>query len=83
MLVKPRYSSSKRHLTISHVCAWIVIFAIVAAACLGSKGALSLAPTVIPIMAGLIAAMLGIHRFTGSKDLQTIAKASPEKPGGS
>lgn len=83
VIEKPRYSSSKRHLSISHVCAWAVIFAIVAAACLGSEGALSLATTVIPIMAALIAAMLGIHRFTGSKDLQTIAKAASEKPGGS
>jgi len=81
-LRKPLYRSSKRHLTISHVCAWSVIFTIVAAACLGSKGALALASTVIPIMAGLIAAMLGIHRFSGSLDMRTIAKASAEKPGG-
>lgn len=80
---KPRYSSSKRHMTISHVCAWAVIFTIVVAACLGSEGARALASTVVPIMATLIAAMLGIHRFSGSLDMRTIAKASAEKPGGS
>lgn len=83
MLVKPRYSSSKRHLTISHVCAWVVIFTIVAAGCLGSEGARSLASTVIPIMAGMIAAMLGIHRGFGSLDMRTISRSKPDQPGGS
>ncbi|TCT37443.1 NAD(P)+ transhydrogenase beta chain [Martelella mediterranea] len=79
---KPQYRSSKRYLAVSHGCAWLVIFVIVVAASLGSKGAQALAPTVIPIMAGLIAAMLGIHRVTGSRDLRTLAKIPREQAGG-
>ncbi|TCT37682.1 NAD(P)+ transhydrogenase beta chain [Martelella mediterranea] len=81
-LQKPRYRSSKWYLAVSHGCAWLVIFVIVIAASLGSDGAQALAPTVIPIMAGLIAAMLGIHRVTGSRDLRTLAQSSREQAGG-
>ena len=83
MSEKPKYRSSNEYMMISHVSAWLVIFAIVISASLGSEGALALAPIVIPIMAGLIAAMLGIHRFTGSQDMRTIAKLSHDQPGGS
>ena len=81
MMQKPHYRSSKRYMLVSQIAAWIVIFTVVIAACLDSSGALSLAPTVIPIMAGLVAAMLGIHRVTGSKDMQTLARQRHDRGG--
>ncbi|WP_174800699.1 NAD(P)+ transhydrogenase beta chain [Martelella limonii] len=75
---KPHYRTSKRYMLVSQIAAWIVIFTVVIAGCLNSAGALSLSSTVIPIMAGLVAAMLGIHRVTGSKDMQTLAKQETE-----
>lgn len=81
MMQKPHYRTSKRYMLASQIAAWMVIFTIVIAACLDSAGALSLAPTVIPIMAGLVAAMLGIHRVTGSKDMQTLARQRHDRGG--
>ncbi|TCT35391.1 NAD(P)+ transhydrogenase beta chain [Martelella mediterranea] len=77
---KPSYRSSKRFMGISHALAWAVIFIIVAASSYGSDGALALAPTVIPLMVGMILALLGIHRGLGSVDMRTIARFGNGEP---
>ncbi|AJY46495.1 hypothetical protein [Martelella endophytica] len=77
---KPTYRSSKRFMSISHAFAWLVIFVVVAAASAGSAGALALAPTVVPLMAGMILALLGIHRGLGSVDMHTIARYGRDQP---
>ena len=53
-----------------------MIIAIVAAAILGSRNAVDLAPTALPSMFLLISAMLGIHRFSGSMDFAAAAGQS-------
>ena len=77
---KPSYRSSKRFMGISHALAWSVIFIIVASAAYGSDGALALAPTVVPLMVGMILALLGIHRGLGSVDMRTIARFGSGQP---
>lgn len=72
-LQKPSYSTSKTALWISGACAWVLVFIVVVAGVMGSAGALSLAPTVIPSMVALIVALLGVHRAFGSLDMRTIA----------
>lgn len=71
--MQPSYRTSRRQLWISFWFGWSVILAIVVAALVGSDKAVELAPVIIPSMILLIAAMLGIHRFSGSLDFAASA----------
>ena len=73
--MKPRYTLSRRAFWISFALAWALIVAIVAMALLGEPQAAALAGIAIPSMVGLIAAMLGIHRFAGALDFRASAGA--------
>lgn len=74
--MQPRYSTSRRQLWLSFWFGWATIIAIVASGLTGSPRAVELAPVVIPSMMLLIAAMLGIHRFSGSLDFAASSAAN-------
>jgi hypothetical protein len=76
MMQRPSYGTSKRALWISSALAWTVVFLLIIGGLRGSAEAVALAPTVIPSMLLLIAAMLGIHRFSGSMDFRTAQDRS-------
>lgn len=68
---KPTYSSTKRYMLISAIPAWIVILIVTWAACFrDSANAIAYAQIALPIMAGLIVTLLGIHRGFGSLDFR-------------
>ena len=68
---KPSYSSTKRYMLISAVPAWIVVLIVTWAACVQNSGsAIAYAQIALPIMAGLIVSLLGIHRGFGSLDFR-------------
>lgn len=75
---KPSYSTSKQMLWCSVASAWAVIFALTTGAVLGTDQAVGFGTIAVPSMCGLIAAMLGIHRHYGSRDMETIAEHQPE-----
>ena len=75
MTAQPRYRTTKRQIGISTALAWLIIFMITAGGVAGVPEAVSLAGIAVPSMVMLIAALLGIHRFTGSMDF----KASQER----
>lgn len=70
--MKPRYSTTRMQLRLSFVFGWLCIFVLILAAIAGRSAAVELAPIVIPSMAALIAALLGIHRFAGSLDFRAM-----------
>lgn len=65
---KPSYRTSRLQLWWTFFLAWAVIILVVLKAVTGSSQAVELAPTIVPAMIFLIAAMLGIHRGFGSLD---------------
>ena len=68
---KPTYSSTKRYMLISAIPAWIVVLVVTWAACFrDSTNAIAYAQIALPIMAGLIVTLLGIHRGFGSLDFR-------------
>ena len=68
---KPTYSSTKRYMLISAIPAWIVVLLVTWAACIqNSSNAIAYAQIALPIMAGLIVTLLGIHRGFGSLDFR-------------
>lgn len=77
---KPSYRTSRLQLWWTFFFAWAVIFLIVIKAVTGSSQAVDLAPTIVPAMIFLIAAMLGIHRGFGSLDYRAAREAAPETP---
>lgn len=66
--MKPTYGTTKAHLFASAVMAWIVILALTAGAIYGSEQAVAFGMMAVPTMAGMLCAMLGLHRRYGSKD---------------
>lgn len=82
---KPTYSTTRTWMRWSFILAWGENFLLVAAALLGSAGmreaALSLAPVIIPSTFVLVAALMGIHRFSGSLDFAASrAGSAPAYP---
>jgi ABC-type xylose transport system permease subunit len=82
---KPSYSTTKTHLWMSSILAWVVILALTAGAITGSEQAVAFGMIAVPSMAGMIAGMLGVHRHYGSKDFEAAAEhpmppASPYNP---
>ena len=77
---KPSYSTSKRHLLFSSVMAWVVIILWAAGAILGKAEAVAFGTIAVPSMVALIAAMLGIHRISGSMDFRAanLPRDQPE-----
>lgn len=67
---KPSYSTSKRHLLYSSVLAWTVILICAVGAVMGKPEAVAFGTIAVPSMVALIAAMLGIHRISGSMDFR-------------
>lgn len=74
--MKPTYSTTRTQLRISFAAGWICIVMLIAAGIAGRAEAVALAPIVIPSMAALIAALLGIHRFAGSLDFRAAQEGS-------
>lgn len=66
--MKPTYSTTKAHMSASAVMAWVVILALTAGAIYGQEQAVSFGMMAVPTMAGMLCAMLGLHRHYGSKD---------------
>lgn len=73
---KPAYSLTRQAFWLSFVLAWLVILGIVGFGLLGSRNAVELAAIVVPSMILLIAALLGIHRFSGALDMRSMAVAT-------
>lgn len=78
MIEKPSYSSSKRSITFSTAMAWVVIVILAAGAVSGEPQAVAFGTIALPSLCALIAALLGIHRVTGSMDMRTIADQQEE-----
>lgn len=76
---KPSYSTTKLSLWISSALAWAVIFILVVASIAGSQEAVALVPAIVPLMVGIIVALLGVHRGFGSLDMYTMSKAAKEE----
>lgn len=79
---KPGYSLTRRAFWISFYLAWLVISFLVIGAVFGVEQAASIAGVAIPSMVGLIAALLGIHRFAGSLDMRSSLFEETDKSGG-
>lgn len=78
MMQKPGYTTTKRALWLSSAMAWIVIIALAAGA-IAQGQVIAFASLVVPLMVGLIVAILGIHRGLGSLDMWTMTR-SPALP---
>ncbi|MGZ2403346.1 NAD(P)+ transhydrogenase beta chain [Rhizobium ruizarguesonis] len=70
--IKPSYGTTKAHLFASSMMAWIVILALTAGAIYGSEQAVAFGMMAVPTMAGMLCAMLGLHRRYGSKDFEVL-----------
>lgn len=77
---KPSYSTSKAHLFASSLCAWLIIFLCAAGALAGIPEVVAFGGIAVPSMVTLIAAMLGIHRISGSMDFRAsnLPRGRPE-----
>lgn len=64
----PTYSTTKLHMMISIIMAWVVIIALTAGAITGSEQAVAFGMMAVPAMVALICGQLGLHRRYGSKD---------------
>ncbi len=83
MIQKPSYGTTKTQMRWAFALAWMTIETLILGALSGIHYAVELAPIVIPSMILLIAAMLGIHRYTGSLDFraaQDLAAQVPSSP---
>ncbi|MDX3977168.1 NAD(P)+ transhydrogenase beta chain [Shinella sp.] len=78
---KPSYSTSKRHLLYSSVLPWTVILLCAIGALMGKPEAVAFGTIAVPSMVALIAAMLGIHRISGSMDFRA-SNLPRDQPGG-
>lgn len=74
---KPSYSTTRRWMLWSFLLGWMLIWVLVIAALLGNGKAIELAPIVIPSAFLQIAALMGIHRFSGSMDFAAASGAVP------
>lgn len=73
----PAYNTTKRQIWFSFTLGWLVILLLVVGGLRGSREAVDLAGITIPSMILLIAAMLGIHRYTGSMDFRAMRDQAP------
>lgn len=76
---KPAYSTSKRAIMLNTSAAWAVIF-LLAIGAVHSDKAVEFGTLALPSLVFLICALHGIHRYTGSMDMKTIAGQTD--PGG-
>ncbi|MGD9476128.1 NAD(P)+ transhydrogenase beta chain [Shinella sp. G-2] len=84
MTPRPSYRTTKRQIAFNTASAWIVILLVCAGAVSGVQQAVDIASIVVPSMVMLIAALLGIHRVTGSMDYraaQEHAGEAADQPG--
>jgi hypothetical protein len=72
VISKPAYSTSKQAIRLNTVAAWTVILGLGAGAVHEGKS-VEFGTIALPSMVFLIAALHGIHRYTGSMDMRTIA----------
>ena len=84
-MTKPTYSTTRTWMRWSFILAWLENFLLVASALFGGanmrESALSLAPVIIPSTFVLVAALMGIHRFSGSLDFAAAqASSAPAYP---
>lgn len=79
---KPGYSLTRRAFWISFYLSWLVISFLIVGALFGVEQAANIAGVAIPSMVGLIAALLGIHRFTGSLDMRASLFEKTDITGG-
>lgn len=84
-MTKPTYSTTRTWMRWSFILAWAENFLLVVAALFGGESmresALSLAPVIIPSTFVLVAALMGIHRFSGSLDFAAAqASSAPAYP---
>ncbi|MGR8925045.1 NAD(P)+ transhydrogenase beta chain [Rhizobium leguminosarum] len=71
---KPSYTLSRRQIWASFWFAWGVnAFILISAVVYHSAEAVQLAPVITPSTFLLIAAMLGVHRFSGAADFRAAA----------
>lgn len=77
MTQRPAYRTTRLQLGTSFLLAWGVILLIVIGGLRGSREAVDLAGITLPSMILLIAALLGIHRYTGSMDFRTMQERVP------
>lgn len=77
MTKRPAYRTTRLQLGASFFLAWAVILLIVIGGLRGSREAVDLAGITLPSMILLIAALLGIHRYTGSMDFRTMQESVP------
>ena len=80
MIEKPSYSTSKRSIWLNTMAAWVVIVLLAAGAAWDGK-AVEFGTIALPSMVLLIAALNGIHRFTGSMDMKTMAERQDTEGG--
>ncbi|WP_457587307.1 NAD(P)+ transhydrogenase beta chain [Ensifer canadensis] len=78
---KPSYSTSKKHLWLSSAMSWLVILICAAGALMGRPEAVAFGTIAVPSMVALIAALLGIHRISGSMDFRS-SNLPRDQPGG-
>lgn len=78
---KPSYSTSKKHLWFSSAMSWLVILLCAAGALMGRPEAVAFGTIAVPSMVALIAALLGIHRISGSMDFRA-SNLPRDQPGG-
>jgi hypothetical protein len=78
----PGYEMTRQIMWPSFFLSWLVILAIVAGGLFGQSQAVDLANIVVPSMVALIAALLGIHRWTGSRDFRALHALPREPPEG-
>lgn len=77
---RPTYRTSKRAMWISGALAWAMMFIVVIGAFRGSSESVAISGIVVPTMAGMIVAMLGLHRAFGSLDMRAMAGPRPRAP---
>ncbi|WP_052182720.1 hypothetical protein [Rhizobium sp. YS-1r] len=77
---KPGYRLTRQAFWLSFLFAWGVIGAIVYHGVRGSEQAVALANIVVPSMIVLIAALLGIHRFSGAMDFRAMTDRTFDPP---
>lgn len=77
---KPSYRMTRRWNWISFVLSWAILVGIVVAAIRGSQEAVSIAPVFVPSLCLMIAALIGIHRYTGAMDYQSATSSTGYSP---
>lgn len=77
---KPSYSMTRVWMRWSFALGWVLIFLIVAAGLCGIQAAVDLASIVVPSAFLQIAALLGIHRVTGSMDFAAASRPADDPP---